>query len=168
MPTAHAATLFRLIAVAVLAAVARPLPAQRAADPRLEIIAFNRALDSATRHMDNAATLALWDDDGVSLLPSTKPIIGKAAIADFLDRVTSGNPGARMQTFELECFDIQVSDAWASEWCTEHQVVSFVDGKHFDGRGKMLLVLHRGSDGRWRLHTEMWNQAASIAPPAVR
>jgi len=26
----------------------------------------------------------------------------------------------------------------------------------------MLLVLHRGVDGRWRLHDEMWNQA--LAP----
>jgi hypothetical protein len=23
----------------------------------------------------------------------------------------------------------------------------------------MLLVLHRGTDGRWRLSREMWNQA---------
>ena len=26
----------------------------------------------------------------------------------------------------------------------------------------MLLVLHRGSDGKWRLKTEMWNQAVPV------
>lgn len=45
---------------------------------------FNKSLDAATRSMDNAATLALWDDDGVSLLPSTPPIVGKKAIGKFL------------------------------------------------------------------------------------
>jgi len=52
-----------------------------------DIDAFNKAFAKATRTMDNAATLALWDDDGVSLLPSTKPIIGKPAIAKFLTDV---------------------------------------------------------------------------------
>lgn len=159
MSTAHSATLLRVVAVAALVALARPSHAQTATDSSAEIVAFNRALDSATRRMDNAATLNLWEDDGVSLLPSTKPIIGKPAIAELLGRVTAANPGAHMQTFDLECFDIRVSGAWASEWCTEHQIVAFADGKRFDGRGKMLLVLHRGLDGVWRLHTEMWNQA---------
>ena len=36
---------------------------------RAEIGAFNDSLAAATRRMDNAATLALWADDGVSLLP---------------------------------------------------------------------------------------------------
>src|SRR6476659_3710650 len=108
--------------------------------------------------LDNAAVLALWEDDGTSLLPSTKPIVGKRQIGAFLDRVTRDNPGARMESFTLECFDIRVSGDWASEWCTEHQVVLLRDGKRFDGHGKMLLVLHRGADAKWRLHDEMWNQ----------
>lgn len=126
------------------------------------IEAFNRALDQATRNMDNTAALALWEDDGVSLLPSTKPIVGKKAIARFFHDVTAQLPGARMEKFESECFDINVSGDLASEWCTEHQVVQLGGGKPpFDGRGKMLLVLHRGADGKWRLRQEMWNQAAA-------
>ena len=139
----------------IASAMAAPSPT---VDSRKDIAAFNRALDSATRRMDNAATLALWEDDGVSLLPSTKPIAGKKQIAEFLDRVTRENPGGRMESFTLQCFDIRVSGSWASEWCTEHQVVLLGSGKRFDGRGKMLLELHRGGDGQWRLHDEMWNQ----------
>lgn len=126
------------------------------------IAAFNRAFDQATRNMDNAATVALWEHDGVSLLPSTRPIIGKQAITRFIDGVTAQFPGARMEKFESECFDINVSGDLASEWCTEHQVVQLGEGKPpFDGRGKMLLVLHHGADGKWRLRQEMWNQAAA-------
>ena len=148
-------TLFAVAVWTVCVATAR---SQTIDDQRKEIATFNRALDSATRHMDNAATLALWEEDGVSLLPSTKPIVGKRQIAEFLERVTRENPGGRMQSFTMQCSDIQVSGSWASEWCTEHQVVLLGDGKKFDGRGKMLLVLHRGADGKWRLHNEMWNQ----------
>ncbi|HSS76597.1 MAG TPA: DUF4440 domain-containing protein [Thermoanaerobaculia bacterium] len=127
---------------------------------RAEIEAFNRAFDEATRHMDSAATLALWEEDGTSLLPSTKPIVGKKAIAAFLQQVMSQLEGAQMEKFEDTCFDIQVSGNWASEWCVEHQIVKLPAGKPpFDGWGKMLLVLHRGIDGKWRLKQEMWNQA---------
>jgi ketosteroid isomerase-like protein len=130
------------------------------AQGRADIESFNRALSDATRRMDNAATMALWSEDGVSLLPSTKPIEGKAAIGAFLSATTAGFPGAHMEQFELRCQDVEVSGDWASEWCTEHQVVRFADARPpFDGWGKLLLVLHRSSDGQWRIRTEMWNQA---------
>ncbi|HEY0786381.1 MAG TPA: DUF4440 domain-containing protein [Acidobacteriaceae bacterium] len=125
-----------------------------------EIAGLNQALREATEHMDNAATLALWAEDGVSLLPSTKPLVGKAAIAKFMDEVMGGLKGARMESFALDCFDTVVSGDLGSEWCTEHQVVELGGGKPvFDGRGKMLLVLRKGGDGQWRIVREMWNQA---------
>jgi uncharacterized protein (TIGR02246 family) len=137
-----------------------------AADDRAGIEAFNLAFAAATRKMDNAAVLALWEDDGTSLLPSTPPIRGTKAIAAFIEKVVADLPGARMEKFESQCFDIEVSGAWASEWCTEHQVVKFPGGKPpFEGFGKMALVLHRGADGKWRVKQEMWNQAPA---PAAR
>ncbi|WP_263354972.1 YybH family protein [Acidicapsa acidisoli] len=146
---------------ALLLAVALPVIAQTATpSPRAEIEAFNRRFEDATRQMDNAATVALWADDGISLLPSTDPIVGKSAISAFLDKVTSDIKGAKMQKFELECFAIEASGDLASEWCNEHQIVLMPGGKPpFDGRGKMLLVLRKGRDGKWLLLREMWNQA---------
>ena len=139
---------------------AASLAAQSSSSAHPDIEEFNRAFANATRTMDNAATLALWDDDGVSLLPSTAPISGKPAIAKFMHDVMTSLAGAHMTSFDLACHDIQVSGNWGSEWCTEHQVVALPDGKPpFDGHGKMLLVLHRTPDGHWRIHDEMWNQA---------
>ncbi len=125
-----------------------------------EIAQLDKAIDAATRKMDNAAILALWADDGVSLLPSTKPLVGKPAIGKFLDEVLGSLKGAKMKAFEQECHDIEVSGAWASEWCTEHQLVELPGGKPpFEGWGKLLLVLHKGADGKWRIAREMWNEA---------
>ena len=147
--------------------VARTVAAPSARHAGVE--AFNQAFDAATRHMDNAATLALWEDDGVSLLPSTAPIVGKPAIAKFMAAVMASIPDGHMQSFDSACFDISVSGDWASEWCTEHQLVQFASGKPpFEGWGKLLLVLHRGSDGKWRLKTEMWNQALPVKAPAAQ
>jgi uncharacterized protein (TIGR02246 family) len=131
--------------------------ASLAADAGIE--EFNRALIQATTRMDNAAAMALWEDDGITLLPQTKPIIGKKAIAKFLEGVSSQLSGARMEIFEMKCFDIERNGDFATEWCEEHQHVMLPGGKPpFDGRGKMLLVLHRGADGQWRLRREMWNE----------
>lgn len=137
------------------------LPQGVVPNPQAEIERFNQKLENATRSMNNADLMALWADDGISLLPSTKPLVGKSAIAAFLDNVTAQIQGASMEEFEMKCFAIEVSGSWASEWCDEHQVVRLPGGKPpFDGRGRMLFVLHKDADGKWRIEREMWNQAA--------
>ena len=159
-----------VLGVASIAGLARVAPAQPVtadtATPaaRAGVDAFNQALDDATRRMDTAAALALWEDDGVSLLPGTPPLVGKPAIRAFFDGVTAQYPGARMATFTLACTGLDVTGAWASEWCTAHQVLTLASGTLVDGRGHLLLVLHRGADGRWRLRREMWTPAPAAAP----
>ncbi|HVO58788.1 MAG TPA: DUF4440 domain-containing protein [Dongiaceae bacterium] len=125
---------------------------------RKEIDAFNQQFLAAHLKMDNAAILDLWAEDGVSLLPETPPIMGKKAIGKFLSDVTSQLAGYHMEKMELDFQGIEVSGDWASEWTLEHQVVRGpADKPPFEGRGKMLLVLHREAGGQWRVKREMWN-----------
>ncbi len=155
-----------LAAASLLCACAHAAGETNLAAARDGIDAFNRALGEAANKMDNAAMLALWEDDGVSLLPQTAPITGKKEIAKFLDGVMAGMPGAKMLELESQCFDVEIDGPWASEWCTEHQKVDLGPGKApFEGFGKMLFVLHRGGDGTWRIKREMWNQG--LAPSSV-
>lgn len=127
-----------------------------------EIIAFNQAFAVATRTMNSQATLALWEDDGAALLPDAAPILGKPAMDRFLVKVIKQLHGAHMQKFELVCHDVQITGNWASEWCDEHQRVVFANGlPPLDGKGRMLLVLHREPDKTWHLSREMW-QAVKI------
>jgi uncharacterized protein (TIGR02246 family) len=124
----------------------------------MEIEQFNRKLREATLRMDNAALMALWDNDGVCLLPGLAPMVGKKSIGTWLDEIVRKMPGYRV-TKQVNVFhDIQVSGNWASEWGETHQIVSPPDGKApIESRGKILLVLRRGLDGEWRIVREMWN-----------
>jgi len=129
-----------------------------AATPREEIDVFNRKFRDATLHMDNAAIMALWADDGVTLLPGMAPVAGKKTITKWLDDVVAGLAGYHVTAQDNDFHDIQISGEWASEWGTTHQVVQPPDGKPvIDTWGKILLVLHKESDGSWKIRQEMWN-----------
>jgi ketosteroid isomerase-like protein len=144
----------RWIAVPFVFACAHLPPATNPSGVR----AFNDALTAGTLKMNNDALVDQFEDDAVSLLPSMAPIQGKPAIRAFIESATKPLAGAHMKSFDLTCAPPVVSGDWASEWCDEHQVVEIPDKPTFDGHGKLLYVLHRSSDGRWRIHTEMWNQ----------
>ncbi len=158
----------RMALVLLLAGCASVRGVEPTGEARSGVDAFNRALEESTRNMDNQASLALWEEDGTSLLPQTAPLVGKPAIAAFFNQVMEQLQGARMLSFELRCAGLQSAGALASEWCTEHQRVELPGDKPpFEGFGTMLLVLHRGADGKWRLLREMWNQGLAPAGPGL-
>jgi len=127
-------------------------------DAKVEIDAFNRAFDAAILKQNNAAVLALWDEEGLSLLPATPPIRGKKEMSKFLEDVTAQTKGWKVLKQESTCHDIEVSVDWASEWCDTYQMATRPDSQpNWEGWGKTLLVLHRDKNGRWLLKREMWN-----------
>jgi uncharacterized protein (TIGR02246 family) len=123
-----------------------------------EIEAFNQKFREATLKMDNAATVALWAEDGTTLLPGMTPLTGKANIAKWLDEITARMPGYHVVSQENDFHDIQVSGDWASEWGTTVQVAQPPEGKEpLEIHGKILLILHREKNGEWKIKQEMWN-----------
>jgi ketosteroid isomerase-like protein len=133
------------------------------AAPQNGIAAFNARFEQATRQMDNSGLADLWEEDGISLLPDAPPITGKPAITAFVQKATAQFPHASMKSFTMRCDGEIGNGTIASEWCFEHQVVDLGNGKSFDGRGRMLLVLRHGAGGRWRLLREMWIPAEASA-----
>lgn len=112
--------------------------------------------------MDNAGVMSFWADDGVSL-PGMKPMVGKKAIAKFLDDIVAQMPGYRVTRQEIDFQGIQVSGDWASEWGLEYQVVKPPDAKPpIESRGKILLVLHKATGGDWKIKQEMWNSGVKL------
>jgi len=131
-----------------------------------EIEAFNEELKQSIMAMDNARVMALWDDNGTNLPFGEAALEGKPAIAKWLDNVTEKQKGWKVTKQDQEFHDIQISGDWASEWANTEQVSQPPEGKKFIGigkghgpvtsKGKMLLVLHRGSDGKWKIREEAW------------
>ncbi len=135
-------------------AAAQEMPAKQ------QIAAFNDKFTDAIRHMDNAAVMSLWAEDGVSLLPNRAAIRGKAAIQKFMEEVTSKTQGYKVVSQDDDFQDIEVSGAWASEWAVTKQVVQPPDGKPLMTiYGKMLLVLHRDQAGDWKIKEESWTSS---------
>lgn len=141
-------------------AMAPPLDSAQDSSAKKEIEAFNKKFIAAHRNMDHALILAFWEDDGVSLLPDTPPLVGKLAIAKFVEDVIASMPGYHVTKQEIDFRDIRIAGDWAFEWGLEHQVSEGPPGKPtFDGHGKILLILHKNAEGEWKIHQEMWNSA---------
>jgi ketosteroid isomerase-like protein len=154
----HRKSLFHALAVILLSNSAASLTFAQAAGAKSEIEAFNKKFIDAHLRMDHAAIFAMWADDGVSLLPETPPLIGKPAITKFVEDIVAQMPGYKVITQEIDFQNIQIAGDWAYEWGLEHQVVQPPDGKPpLDGRGKILLILHKDSSGAWKIQQEMWN-----------
>jgi uncharacterized protein (TIGR02246 family) len=127
---------------------------------RKEIEAWNQNYIAAHLRMDNPAILAMWQEDGVSLLQGTPPIVGKQAIEKFFDDAVRQIAGYHMKTMEIDFREIQMMGDWAYKWGIEHQVLEPPPGKEtFDGRGNILLILHKNTNGEWKIKHEMWSAA---------
>ena len=150
------------LGLVVLLAVAPPVNPAQEGSAKAEIEAFNKKFIAAHLNMDHALILSFWEDDGVSLLPDTPPLVGKLAIAKFVEDVIASMPGYHVTKQEIDFRDIRIAGDWAFEWGLEHQVSEGPPGKPtFDGHGKILLILHKNAQGEGKIHQEMWNSAGN-------
>ena len=119
---------------------------------------FNGAFRDVILRMDNAGTVALWAEDGVSLMPEAAPIAGKKSIAAFMDKVTTDFAGYKVTVEDVDWKDVRIAGDWASEWGVVHQEV-MAPGKKppIEVYGRIALVLHREGAG-WKIEQEMWQQ----------
>jgi len=123
---------------------------------------FNRQFRESILNTNHGAMLAMWAEDGVDLMPGEAPLLGKKAIAAWLQGIETRGAGSRVSEEELEFHDLQVSGDWASEWANEHQIVQPSGKPPIEGYGKIALVLHREQNGRWTIKQEMWNDSPHL------
>jgi uncharacterized protein (TIGR02246 family) len=153
-------SLIRSFSIVVVLVFAFGITAAAAPESRAqkEIETFNQKFREATLKMDNAATVALWAEDGTTLLPGMAPLTGRSNIAKWLDEITARMAGYHVVSQENDFHDIQVAGDWASEWGTTVQVTQPGEGKEpIEVHGKIVLVLHRERNGEWKIKQEMWN-----------
>lgn len=156
----HAAcrSTFLVLALLFLLPFSSPQTPAPPADPNSEILAFNEKFINAHLRMDNPAIIAMWAEDGVSLLPSMPPMVGRAAIGKFINDISAQMPGYKIVREKIDFRDIQVSGDWASEWGLETQGLQPPANQPvMEGYGKILFVLHKDTKSEWKIQQEMWN-----------
>lgn len=119
---------------------------------------FNQQFVGACQKMDNAATAALWAENGTDLLPGMEPLEGKAQITEWLAGLTKTLEGAKVERCAVEWHDLQIQGDLAYEWGITAQKVVFPAPKPpAESVGKIVLVLRRQQDRTWKIVLESWN-----------
>ena len=150
--------------IMALAVSTSPYANVRAADQsaRQSLDAFNQTLATACDKMDQQTSASLWADDGVDLIQGLQPMIGKKAIADWLEGLPAQLQGAKMLYCKVDWCDIRIEGNFAYEWAITRQKIE-MPAPHdpIESEGKMLLILKRQTDGTWRQEVESWNSNPS-------
>ncbi len=150
------------LAGAVAAAVAVAADAEAAA--RSEVLARSAAWSAAAQGRDVEKVIAFWSDDAVVMPPGSAPIVGKAAIREYVVK-SFQTPGFGI-SWKAEA--VTVSRGGDLAWARESNRVTFTgpDGKPVVIDGKAITVWSKGKDGVWRCAADIWNDVAPAA--AVR
>ena len=139
-----------------------PVAASSSADSvaRRAVDALNAKEVRACQQMDNPASAELWAEDGVDLIQGLEPMVGKAAIAAWLNGLTPGLKGAKMVYCTIDWKQITIQGDWAYEWGINKQRIEFPPPQQpFESEGKMTLVLKRQTSGEWKIELESWNSS---------
>jgi uncharacterized protein (TIGR02246 family) len=121
---------------------------------------------AATLSRDTAALTDLWTDDAVRLGQGGQDDIGKEAIRAANERMKAATPELRVLSYVPEYKELTIADGWAFEW--RYYTGSYVESpggqvKHI--RGKVLAVLKKLPDGRWKCARGMGGVVSGELPP---
>jgi uncharacterized protein (TIGR02246 family) len=109
----------------------------------------NRKFGAAAARKDYAGMAALYTDNAKVLPPDAPIVTGKKAIEEFWRAAATA---LGLTDVTLKTVDLEVTGDTAYE-------VGEADLKLGSGQAKVkyLVVWHRGNDGQWRLHRDIWN-----------
>jgi len=110
--------------------------------------------------MDPMATMSLWAEDGVDLLPGMEPMVGKSVISQWLKGLLEQMKGVKVLQCDVDWKQIEIKDDVAYEWGINTQTVSLPDRPEPQkNEGKITLILRRQPSGQWKLVLESWNNS---------
>jgi uncharacterized protein (TIGR02246 family) len=109
----------------------------------------NRKFGAAAARKDYAGMAALYTDNAKVLPPDAPIVTGKKAIEEFWRAAATA---LGLTDVTLKTIDLEVTGDTAYE-------LGEADLQLGSGQAKVkyLVVWHRGGDGQWRLHRDIWN-----------
>jgi ketosteroid isomerase-like protein len=111
----------------------------------------------ASEGRDVDRILAYWTDDAVVVPPGFPPVIGKAALRDYVEN-SLRIPGFRMT---WKSTDVKFSPDLKLAYMFAENTVTMngPDGKPVTTKGRGVTIWRREPDGVWRCAVDIWNDA---------
>jgi uncharacterized protein (TIGR02246 family) len=132
--------------------------AGRPEDVRARILRLDAEWSEAAQGRDVDRIVSYWADDATVLPPGDPPVVGKAAIREFVAK-SFENPSFRIS---WKTNDVVVSQSGDLAYATGTNRVSFTgpDGTPVTVDGKAVTVWRREKDGSWKCVVDIWNDAS--------
>ena len=127
------------------------------ADDKADIEAINAKFEQAMSAGDAAAIAALYSEDGIMYPPQSPPVEGRSNIqALWQSYIDEG-----VTSLDLNATEIVSSGSLGYDLGTFNLTMKTESGE-VPASGKYLVVWHKGDDGTWRLHRDIWNDDAPM------
>ena len=141
----------------VTATATNPAATASATAPRadsLAIVAAATAFSAAYVRGDADSMAALYTEDAAIFPDGTPAIVGREPIR----RYWSLPPNRRVTRHVLMPDRVEIIGDVAHDY-GRFEIAGETDGTPWGPSfGKYLVVWHRGGDGQWRMHLDMWNR----------
>ena len=147
---------------AVLAVSAACARRRSGADAKAEILRVDAEWAAAAVSRDLDRAVSYWSDDARVFPPGGPPLVGKAAIREYVARSLQ-TPGFAIS---WKTDDVVVSDDGNFAYATGTNRVSFTgpDGKPLAVDGKAITVWRREPAGGWKCVIDIWNDVSPAKP----
>lgn len=127
-------------------------------EDRAAIEELHRRDQEATRSLDVDTLPSLWTEDGVGLGPGGEITRGRERIAAQMRRSAEASRRHEVIAYEQRFEEVRVLGEYAWDWGTFESVTRDPEsGQVKRVSGKLMRILQRGDDGRWRFHRAIWN-----------
>jgi metallo-beta-lactamase class B len=148
---------YRRTVAASEAAYRRQLAAERG-DDRSRIEELHRIDRIATMGPDVDVLLGLLDEEVVSLMPGSAPVVGKDAVRQYMTQLSGSAREFETVEYRQEWKDLRIEGDYAFEWGVFHSKLRRrKDGKLSEQSNQVMRVLKRQPDGFWKVFRTIMN-----------
>jgi uncharacterized protein (TIGR02246 family) len=147
-----------LLRVALLLACTSCASAGNPDDVSARILQLDAEWSEAAQGRNIDRIVSYWADDATVLPPGSPPVVGKAAIREFVAK-SFQTPGFRIS---WKTNDVVVAASGDFAYATGTNRVSFTgpDGTPVTVDGKAVTVWRREKDGSWKCVIDIWNDTS--------
>lgn len=116
---------------------------------------------NASKAGDYRTLRRLMSDDAVVLAPGGRILRGREALDASFEAMANHTPSSEVLDYRFDWREIEICGDYAFEWgYITGRERDMKDGKMSAQKRHVMRILKRESDGAWKVHRTLWNNAA--------